>query len=132
MYELLCCGQNLHFQFLSRRRKTPSLLFVHIEAFFIKDEAPPYTMKSSLRRSIFVFTEAFCHHSEASLFFFFLLKPVLHVMMMMMILRFSNECLYECKNDVMSHANVCHRHKQNHTQTLHPLRNDFGVSSPFT
>jgi hypothetical protein len=30
---------------------------------------------------------------------------VLHVMMMM-ILQMSNECLYECKNDVMRHENV--------------------------
>jgi hypothetical protein len=36
-----------------------------------------------------------------------------------------------CKNakdDVMNYANVC----QEHTQTLHPLRNVFAVSSPFT
>jgi hypothetical protein len=123
-------GETSTFNFLSRRRKTPSLLFVHIKAFSIKDEAPPYTMNFSLRRSFFVFNEAFCHHREAS--FSFLLTPVLHVMMMIMILRMSNECLYECKNDVMRHANVCHKHTQNHTQTLHPLRNDFGVSSPFT
>jgi hypothetical protein len=32
------------------------------------------------------------------------------------------------KNYVMKYANVC----QKHTQTLHPLRNDFLVSSPFT
>jgi hypothetical protein len=32
------------------------------------------------------------------------------------------------KDDVMKYANVC----QEHTQTLHPLRNEFGVSSPFT
>jgi hypothetical protein len=65
--------------------------------------------------------------------FLFLLTLVLHVMiMMMMILRMSNECLYECKNDVMEYANVCPKCIQNHTQTLHPLRNDFGVSSPFT
>jgi hypothetical protein len=46
MYELLCFGRNLYL--LSRRRKTPSLLFVHneahlcflmlIEAFVIKAE----------------------------------------------------------------------------------------------
>jgi hypothetical protein len=27
------------------KAKTPSLLFVHIEAFFIKDEIPPYATK---------------------------------------------------------------------------------------
>jgi hypothetical protein len=40
----------------------------------------------------------------------------------------SNECLYEYKNDVMRHANVCHKHTKNHTQTLHPLRNDLNWS----
>jgi hypothetical protein len=32
------------------------------------------------------------------------------------------------KDDVMNYANVC----QKHNQTLHPLRNDFGASSPLT
>jgi hypothetical protein len=35
---------------------------------------------------------------------------------MMMTLRMSNECLYECKNDVMRHANVL---SQTHTKP-HP------------
>jgi hypothetical protein len=47
------------------------------------------------------------------------------MMMMMMALRMSNECLYECKNDVMEYANVCPKRTRNHTQTLYPLRNDF-------
>jgi hypothetical protein len=51
---------------LSRRQKTPSLLFVHIEAFFIKDEIPSYATKFYLRRSIFVFNEPFCHRRQAS------------------------------------------------------------------
>jgi hypothetical protein len=38
-----------------------------------------------------------------------------------------NVCM-NAENDVMRYANVCEKH----TQTLHPLRNDFGVSSPFT
>jgi hypothetical protein len=62
-------GETNTYNFLSRRRKTPSIIFIHIKAFFIKDEAPPYTMKFSLRRSIFVFNKAFCLHKEASFFF---------------------------------------------------------------
>ena len=54
---------------LSRRQKTPSLLFVHIEAFFIKDESPSYAMKFYLRRSIFVFNEAFYHRRQTSSIF---------------------------------------------------------------
>ena len=34
------------------------------------------------------------------------------------------------KNDAMKYANVWPEHTRNHTQTLHPLRNDFWVSSP--
>jgi hypothetical protein len=30
-------------------------------------------------------------------------------------------------NDVMYCANECPKRTQSHTQTLHPLRNDFGV-----
>jgi hypothetical protein len=44
---------------LSRRRKTSSLLFVHIKAF-------SYAIKFHLRRSIF---EAFSHRRHASLVF---------------------------------------------------------------
>jgi hypothetical protein len=54
---------------LIRRRKIPFLLFVHIKAFFIKDEIPPYATKFYLRRSIFVFNEAFCHRRQASFVF---------------------------------------------------------------
>jgi hypothetical protein len=43
-------------RFLSQRRKTPSLLFVHIEAF-------SYAIKFYLRRSIF---EAFSHQRYPS------------------------------------------------------------------
>jgi hypothetical protein len=75
MCELLCCGRNPHLHFLSRRRKTPSLLFVHIEASL-------YSMKHFVTIDRHLFS--------------FLLTPVLHVMIMM-ILRMSNECLYECK-----------------------------------
>jgi hypothetical protein len=47
--------------FLSRRRKTPSLLFVHIEAPFEQNQilALSYTTKLYLRLSIFVHTKRF-------------------------------------------------------------------------
>jgi hypothetical protein len=67
---------------LSQRRKTPSLLFVHIEAFFIKDDVPPYEA-SSYSTKHFVTGD---RHLLS-----FLLMSVLYVMMM--ILRMSNECL---------------------------------------
>jgi hypothetical protein len=49
MYKLLCCGRN--FYLLSRRRKIPSLLFVH-------NEACPCKKCVCLKRSFFVFIEA--------------------------------------------------------------------------
>jgi hypothetical protein len=121
MYELLCCGRNQHLQFFwaEGEKHLPFFLFtskhfslktkrLHTPRSFIWDEASLYSTK----HFVTIERHLFC----------FLSTPVLHVMMM--ILWMSNECLYECKNDVMRHANVCHKHKQNHTQTLHPLRND--------
>jgi hypothetical protein len=78
--------------FLSQRRKTPYLLFVHIETFLLY-KVPLYS--SCLRQSILVFNEAFCHQRQAT--FSFMLTHVLHVMIMM-ILRMYNECLYERKD----------------------------------
>jgi hypothetical protein len=40
--------------FLSRRRKTPSLLFIHIEAPFVYDEVSSETKHLRITRSIFL------------------------------------------------------------------------------
>jgi hypothetical protein len=53
---------------LSRRQKTPSLLFVRIKAFFIEDEACSYATKRFLVKD---------RH-----FLFFLLMSMLYAMMM--------------------------------------------------
>jgi hypothetical protein len=89
---------------LSQRRKTPSLLFVRIKAFFIKDEASSYATKRFLIKD---------RH-----FLFFLLMYMLYAMMMS--LRMSNVHM-NAKDDVMKYANVC----QKHTRLCIPLGTSF-------
>ena len=112
MYKLLCCVRNPQLQLLSRRRKTPSLLFVHIEAFFHLYKVPLY---SCLSRSFFVFNEAFCYHSQATLSFILSSMPRV---MIMMVLQMSNECLYECKQWCDEICKCMTRTHTNHAQTF--------------
>jgi hypothetical protein len=57
------------FSLFEPKAKTPSLVFIRIKAFFIKNEVPPHIMMFYLRRSILVFNEAFCDHRQASFSF---------------------------------------------------------------
>jgi hypothetical protein len=78
MYKLLCCGRN--FYLLSRRRKTPSLLFVH-------NEACPCKKCVCLKQSFFVFIEALSSKMECFCSCF------------MLWWWWSYECLNECPNE---------------------------------
>jgi hypothetical protein len=98
------------FPIFSRRRKTPSLLFVHNEAFFIRREETSFLSFRSQRSILeqkhpLVVCMQWMHHGA-------------------MKLKMSNECLDGCK---VWCDEVC-----TYRETLHPLRNDFGVFSPFT
>ena len=85
-----------------------------------------------LRRSIFVYNEAFSRWRQKPSPFLLMPYALCHDAMN---LHMPNVCLYECKrwcDKLCKCMSKVKKLMRIHTQTLHPLRNDFGVSSPFT